>query len=824
MLTESRFAASATRTHVTPYARRARRVDSRALAARVDGTPDLTGVTLGGGSALASDDSRWTAEGANETIWNAGGRRHRFKASLWARADGLRSRGQREPARHVRVQLGRRLRRRIVRRASRARSRSPSVRAACGTPRRRSRISGRRRASSAALRRARRGRRIHERARRRIRRSSRRSASRPGSRRCRCTSARASGSRISTIATATTASGSSTEPSRHASIATRTASFAAASASSATCCVRRLLADASAATGLLGGTSVLSCVGSAVPAPDWSRFVADPAAIPTQCVDGSGVLAERAPSVTLIDPRYDVPRSWRASLDWNTSLHNWTTRVGGLASYDLSQPGTVDANFAGVSRSSRSPTKAIVRCSSRRRRSIRRAAPCRPTESRASSQFGRVGMRVSDLRGYGEQLTFVLAPDPFKFRLPAQLYASAGYTLQSTRRAVPRLRRRGVRRSASDRMGAESESTRGTCVDSHRRLLDAEDRNGHAVLAHPVRLAVHADRAGRREWRRPRRRSRVHSRSGARDRRRRSRPQLASLMASGQAPRASACSRTSGRSCSATAAAVRGRSRSTCSGVRRFPRRFVARVTPNVYLQNVLAGVDQLMHGSNNLRGWGSPVAPDPVLLVPRGFDAASKRFRYDVNARFADTRPANTRAARPVPSRDRLLAQSLDRLRSPAAAPRGRAGEGPGGLDSPQRRFARGVLPLEHVGHSQSAPGRVGLAVPERRRRSCGCAAPTRSTRRACGRCTSRSANSCRRGTAGRGRRSWTACQPTQKAYWKIFWEQPEIADSIITPVQRELIPLMKNLLSVPKENREHSQFIFGRPVTLVDTPPRRP
>ena len=31
------------------------------------------------------------------------------------------------------------------------------------------------------------------------------------------------------------------------------------------------------------------------------------------------------------------------------------------------------------------------------------------------------------------------------------------------------------------------------------------------------------------------------------------------------------------------------------------------------------------------------------MLLVPRGFDATAQRFRYDVNPRFADTRPGRT-------------------------------------------------------------------------------------------------------------------------------------------------------------------------------------
>ena len=60
------------------------------------------------------------------------------------------------------------------------------------------------------------------------------------------------------------------------------------------------------------------------------------------------------------------------------------------------------------------------------------------------------------------------------------------------------------------------------------------------------------------------------------------------------------------------------------------------------------------------------------------------------------------------------------------------------------------------------------------------------------------------------------------QKAYWKIFWEQPEIADSIVTSSQKELFPMMKSIVSVPKRDREHSQWQFGNPVTFVDSAKR--
>ena len=138
--------------------------------------------------------------------------------------------------------------------------------------------------------------------------------------------------------------------------------------------------------------------------------------------------------MTLIDPSYDVPRSWRGSLDWSTNLpKQLLLRVGGLVSYDLSQPGTVDANFAGakkitlanegdrpvyVSQLGIDPASGSVSAS----------------ESRISSDFGRVGTRVSDLRGYGGQLNIGLSPDVFKFRTKFSFYGSTNYTLQWTRR------------------------------------------------------------------------------------------------------------------------------------------------------------------------------------------------------------------------------------------------------------------------------------------------------------------------------------------------------------------------------------------------------
>jgi hypothetical protein len=66
-------------------------------------------------------------------------------------------------------------------------------------------------------------------------------------------------------------------------------------------------------------------------------------------------------------------------------------------------------------------------------------------------------------------------------------------------------------------------------------------------------------------------------------------------------------------------------------------------------IQNPLGLADLALHGNDNLRGWGQDIPPDQNLLFVRGFDPATKRFRYDVNQRFGSTRPQQS-ATRALP------------------------------------------------------------------------------------------------------------------------------------------------------------------------------
>jgi hypothetical protein len=112
------------------------------------------------------------------------------------------------------------------------------------------------------------------------------------------------------------------------------------------------------------------------------------------------------------------------------------------------------------------------------------------------------------------------------------------------------------------------------------------------------------------------------------------------------------------------------------------------RMTIMLSTVNMLAGIDQLVHGSNDLHGWGGITRPDPTLLFVRGFDPVSQHFSYAVNQRFGSTR-GSANAFR-VPFQLALQAryvigpdQNSERMRGLFGGGRGGArgaGAGPGG------------------------------------------------------------------------------------------------------------------------------------------------
>ncbi len=814
VLVETRLSASTVRTHVTPY-ERIPNARVLILSPMLNGSTDASSVTLGGGQ-LATDDSRWSLEGSNQTTWNVDGKRNHFKALIWGRADGLRqnamsnqfgsftfnslndfatgnadgySRTLSQPARSgtvwntaaalahqwapsktFSVLYGARLE---ADGFGAAPARDVALESALGV-----------RTDVAPSR-------IH-------------------------VSPRA-GFSYTYSKDRDNGSGANFSPVGQFYRST-VGVFRGGIGEFRDLLRPDILANASAATGLPNGTSRLSCVGASVPTPDWTLFESDPGSIPTGCIGGSGILVDQAPSVSLISPSYDVPRSWRASLDWTSNIRTWLLHVAALGSYDLSQPGTVDVNFTGLPQFSLAAegnrpvfvsTAAIDAAS----------GTVSPTQARISPAFGRVGMRTSDLQGYGGQLTTTISPDVFKFRNRFALYSSLSYTLQDSRRQYrgfdgaafgdPRLTEWAPSNNDARHVvvlsGGFNSAKTGTVT------LFARAQSG-LPFTPLVQGDVNGDGLGGD-------RAFIPNPALVSDTLLAS--QLHSLLANGSGTARRCVLDNLGQV--APRNGCRGPWTATLNLQWRppFPRRWVGRVTPNVYFENVLGGVDQLVHGSNGLHGWGSQPIVDPVLLVPHAFDPVAKRFQYTVNPRFADTRAVNTLTRNPFRitidfsldlSTDFNL-QQLRRAVEPIRSPKGWTRRSADSLTAFYLTRTSSIykILLENsdslfLSKGQIATLQHGDSVYSARVRAV--YAPLGEYLAA-------------HGNADPGKAELDSVKNTQKTYWKVFWEQPEIADSAVTPSQRELIPMFKNMLAVPLKDREHSQWQFGHPVTFRDNEP---
>jgi hypothetical protein len=237
-----------------------------------------------------------------------------------------------------------------------------------------------------------------------------------------------------------------------------------------------------------------------------------------------------------------------------------------------------------------------------------------------------------------------------------------------------------------------------------------------------------------------------------------------------------------------------------------------------VYFQNVLGGLDQLLHGSS-ARGWGTDAVPDPVLLIPRGFDRPASRFRYDVNPRFADTRPGRTLSLNPF----RIVIDfsfqlstdfDLQQLRRAVEPVRSSAGWQRRTADSLAAFYLSRTSSIHKVLIAESDSLFLSaLQLTALRQADSAFSAQVRALYVPLGQFLAQ-------GQGEAGKAELDSVRATQKLYWKVFWRQPEIADSIVTVSQRELVPMFKNILTVPMKERENSQWQFGNPVTFTDKP----
>ena len=405
-----------------------------------------------------------------------------------------------------------------------------------------------------------------------------------------------------------------------------------------------LLSTPSVSTGLPGGLARLTCIGGAVPTPDWSAYETSTSTIPTQCV-GTPVASytDAAPSVQVVDPSYQPQRSWRANLAWTSGLWGRTVyTIEGISSLNLNQPGTVDLNFGGVQRFTTADEGRPIYAS---------AASVVPTtgvvssvDARKSNAFGRVASSVSDLTSYTNQLRFSFRPDLAKmglyFRDP-----TVWYVLSDTR-----AQQRGFNGSTFGDPAALAWG-RGDLDTRHQFTLQTVfwPRGtkpgpgfffyGHFQSGLPYTPMVGSDVNGD---------GLVNDRAFIFDPAKVSDASLASGLRALRTGGSKSVQDCIGRRSGAAA-------RNSCEGP------WTASLNLNVIVNgadlsrsldrfqlglnftNPLSGLDELIHGASNLHGWGAAAQPDPVLYNVRGFDPATNRFAYQVNPRFGSTSPAMT-------------------------------------------------------------------------------------------------------------------------------------------------------------------------------------
>jgi hypothetical protein len=122
--------------------------------------------------------------------------------------------------------------------------------------------------------------------------------------------------------------------------------------------------------------------------------------------------------------------------------------------------------------------------------------------------------------------------------------------------------------------------------------------------------------------------------------------------------------------------------------------------------QNLLGGLDELLHGTNNLHGWGAVRSQDNTLLYARGFDPTQNRYLYEVNERFGASRQGANGISIPfqvgVNARVMLgpdrVRDAIDAVRGAAFGGRGGRGGGAGGAGAGPGGFAAALATFNPV------------------------------------------------------------------------------------------------------------------------------
>ncbi len=396
-----------------------------------------------------------------------------------------------------------------------------------------------------------------------------------------------------------------------------------------------LIAAAVDQTGLPSAAQQLSCIGSAVPLPDWTDYLSSTGSIPTVCTGDLTTYSSTVPNVSLFTPDYIPQRSWRANVQWNAPILDNMFRMSTGATYslNLNQQSTVDLNFNQLARFTLPGENRPVYVNPAS--IIPSTGAILSRDARVTQQFAQVTDYLSDLKSNSTQLSFGLSPVAFN----SHFQWSATYIWQ---KVVEQSRGFNGGNTAGDPY--DIQWARGARDARHQITynLGYTFKNAVSVTAfgrfqsgNPFTPMISGDANGD---------GYNNDRAFVYDPAKTNDPTLSAGMQNllDHAPSSVRdCLRKqlgtiAGRnSCEGPWSTSLSLRVSLVSQTLKLPDR----ATVSLGIANPLTGVDALVHGSNNLHGWGAPSFVDPTLLYIRGFDPTTQQYIYDVNPRFGANR-----------------------------------------------------------------------------------------------------------------------------------------------------------------------------------------
>jgi hypothetical protein len=237
-------------------------------------------------------------------------------------------------------------------------------------------------------------------------------------------------------------------------------------------------------------------------------------------------------------------------------------------------------------------------------------------------------------------------------------------------------------------------------------------------------------------------------------------------------------------------------------------------------VDNPAAGLDVLLHG-NQLRGWGGTAVPDPVLLVPTAFDPSGRRFSYRVNPRFGSTDPRRTLLRAPARvtldftvdlSRDENI-QTLERNLEPQRV------NGQWRRPTQEmiyRRYAEGISSLH--GYILFHADTLFLSRGQIERLASADTAFLRDAQAIyAALADSLTTVPERRGSAA----ALALVRDAQRRYRALFYKQRDIVEEVLSPAQREIVPLVRSILGerLDPDWERWPEYIFDRQGRSVTT-----